>query len=270
MKGRALAAVWPGLRRREVVVHLTPVGQATAAGTALLTFAGSRRLQVRLVMRGLAPGSVHPTHIHFGTCAGGGPIGYPLRDLVAGADGVAESKTVVPGVQAIPPQGWYVNVHEGPTLAGLGATPIACGDVSVAAPVFAPGTRVGHGPAVVDLAPQGGSAANGTATLAFAGRQALLVTLRVRALPACTVHPAHIHFGSCAGGGPIAFPLDDLVAGPDGTAAGTSVLPGILVIPPQGWYVNVHQGPTLEGAGATPVACGDVLPPRPIVPEALR
>lgn len=250
---------------RLVIVHLTPVGSATAAGTGFLAFRGDRLLVVHLEISGLVTGSRHPAHIHFGSCAGGGPIAYPLNDLVAGPDGIARSVTDVPGIQVIPPHGWYLNVHEGPTMQDGGATPIACGDVALVAPVFAPGARRPTGPVTFVLAMQNGSSANGTAELAFVGPDTLSVRLMLNSLPPNSVHPAHIHFGTCLGGGPIAFYLQDVVADAAGNAVSTTTLTGVDVIPPEGWYVNVHQGPTLADGGATPIACGDVTPGAPVV-----
>lgn len=118
----------------------------------------------------------------------------------------------------------------------------------------------------VRLLPRNGSHAHGTATLRFVGRDTLRTSLDVSGLEPGSRHPAHIHFGSCAGGGPIGYPLNDLVAGPGGEARGVTDTPGVYVVPPSGWFVNVHQGPTLAGEGATPIACGDVAPARPIYP----
>jgi hypothetical protein len=251
---------------RAVVVHLTPVGSSPAAGTAFLALRGDRLLVVRLVISGLVADSRHPVHIHFGTCAGGGPIAYPLNDLVAGLDGIARSVTEVPGIQVIPPHGWFINVHTGPTMQDGGAVPISCGDVSLVEPVFAPGATRITGPVTVVLAMQDGSSANGTAELAFVAPDELSVSLRLNSLPPNTVHPAHIHFGTCAGGGPIAFFLPDVVADAEGNGVSETTLQGIDVIPPEGWSINVHQGPTLADGGITPIACGDVTPGAPVVP----
>ncbi|HWE60257.1 MAG TPA: hypothetical protein VHB98_00955, partial [Chloroflexota bacterium] len=78
--------------------------------------------------------SVHPAHIHLGaSCTANGPVLYPLPDLHADASGVAWATTTITGT-AIPslgigPYGYYLNVHEGPTMSGSGATPISCGIV---------------------------------------------------------------------------------------------------------------------------------------------
>ncbi len=63
---------------------------------------------------------------------------YPLNDLVAKADGVAETTTVINNVDQAPPaSGWYVNIHLGehdqvekdgkPTLL---FAPILCGNIT--------------------------------------------------------------------------------------------------------------------------------------------
>jgi len=218
------------------------------------------------LVSGLQPASAHPTDIHFGTCAGGGPTAYALADLVARANGTARGTATITGLTVIPPQGWFIVVHQGPTLAATGSAPVACGDVSPGSPVFAPRAQVAHNPVTVMLQPQNDSSATGVATLTFVGSEALAVRLSVSGLEAGSVHPAHIHFGTCAAGGPIGYPLDDLIAGPDGVAVGTTLVSGVRVIPTEGWYINVHQGPTLADGGATPIACGDVHPALPTTP----
>ena len=64
---------------------------------------------------------------------------------------------------------------------------------------------------------------------------------------------------------PPTFTLNSVTAGPDGTAASTTVLteppnnsgPGLLRIPSAGWFVNVAAGPSPDN-GATSDACGNV------------
>jgi hypothetical protein len=114
----------------------------------------------------------------------------------------------------------------------------------------------------VRLEPQNGSAASGLARLFFVAPRTLRVRLRVTGLRPFSRHPAHIHLGSCRTGGPILFPLNALVAGRFGNAGSVTDIGGVAAIPRTGWFVNVHRGPTLAGAGATPIACGDVRPGR--------
>lgn len=109
---------------------LSPKNNSSVTGNAKLNFIGAGKLQVQVQVSGLAPNSVHPEHIHAGTCAAGGPITIPLNNLTAGPDGKASSTTIIDGPPwfAIPTRGWFINVHQGPTMSDGGATPISCGD----------------------------------------------------------------------------------------------------------------------------------------------
>ncbi|MHB1536821.1 MAG: plastocyanin/azurin family copper-binding protein [Acidimicrobiales bacterium] len=119
--------------------------------------------------------------------------------------------------------------------------------------------------ATLGLSPQNaatvGYSASGSATMAVVGPGQLRVTVSVSGLPAGSTHPDHIHYGTCSSNGGIAYSLDDLVADSSGNATATTVVSGPpnLAIPSAGWFVNVHNGPTLStSSGATSVACGDV------------
>jgi len=75
---------------------------------------GAKTLTVAVRATGLVGGSAHAVHIHSGLCDSQGEVKYPLNDLVAGNDGVAETTTVIPNVDQAPPvTGWYINVHQG-------------------------------------------------------------------------------------------------------------------------------------------------------------
>ncbi len=113
------------------MVRLAPVltAQAGPTGTAWLDVdPGARTMSVRMVVQGLAPGSVHPAHIHDGSCAVQGPMAYPLPALRADAQGRAVLHATVSGVTRL--GRWYVNVHRGPEMTGDGAAPLGCGDVT--------------------------------------------------------------------------------------------------------------------------------------------
>jgi hypothetical protein len=115
------------------VVRLGPgaTAQTGPSGTATLAVdAGARTLTVRLVVQGLTPGTWHPANIHDGRCAAQGPMAYALPALKADAHGRAVLHATVTGVTRI--GRWYVSVHRGPALAGLGAAPVTCGDVDLA------------------------------------------------------------------------------------------------------------------------------------------
>jgi hypothetical protein len=111
--------------------YLYPTSYANQAsgGYAQLWISGSS-LYTRVVMWGLAPGSVHAAHIHLGSCSSQGGIAYMLRNVVANSYGYSDETTVSNGVTSIPTSGWYVNVHRTTNLSTqTGFDPIACGDV---------------------------------------------------------------------------------------------------------------------------------------------
>jgi len=133
------------------------------------------------------------------------------------------------------------------------------------------------------LGPAGGSAAQGQALLAEPGAgatpaAAMTVSIRLSGLAPGSVHAAQILPGICGAPAPTtgilfsqlfvppSFTLDNLTAGPDGTATSTTVLneppnvsgPGQLRIPSSGWFINVAAGPTPDNA-ATSDACGNVV-----------
>src|SRR5206468_3346708 len=93
-----------------------------------------------------------------------------------------------------------------------------------------------------------------------------------------SVHAAQILLGVCGAPAPTTgllfssifvpptFTLNNLTAGPDGRAAGTTVIsqppnfngPAQLRIPSAGWFVNVAAGSTPDN-GLTSEACGNVV-----------
>jgi hypothetical protein len=109
------------------------VGAANAgiSGTAEVA-PGSGRFVLTVRLQGLPPNSNHIAHIHLGSCAASGAIHLPLQPLAADAAGNASSITTLNQEYAIPPAGWYANVHQGPDLQGDNARPLACGDLKAA------------------------------------------------------------------------------------------------------------------------------------------
>ena len=234
------------------LAHLSPQAHSTTTGAVFLSYNWQEAaIDVSIAVSGLTPNSVHPAHIHTGTsCAANGAVLYPLPDLTADAQGRASASATIPAT-SIPAQGWYVNVHQGPSLTGAGVTPISCGVVQQAA-------------AAATLAPEAGSTARGIALLG-PGTTSHTVVVRVTGLAPNSVHPAHIHLGAaCTANGPILYPLPDLRADASGVAWATTTITG-TAIPglgsgPYGYYLNVHRGPTMSGSGATPISCGIVDP----------
>jgi hypothetical protein len=105
------------------------VGGSGVSGTALITKA-TGSFTVKLTLTGMKPSTQHANHVHKGSCAKAGPIDKSLQTISADASGSGTQTSTVPADFAIPPEGWYVNVHTGPdiTQPGQGA-PIACGDI---------------------------------------------------------------------------------------------------------------------------------------------
>ena len=258
-----LGVPWP------VTVTLTAVGSSGISGGAALYFSGPQSLTVSAAGSGLTAGTTYAMNIHFGTCVAGGPVGYALQALVGGTGGTAEATTTISGIQVVPPAGWFVTIELPSGTVGGTPTVVACGAVAPPFPLLAPGADLSFGAVTVSLAAVNGSTATGDAVLQFAAPQTLQVDVTVSGLPPNSTHPAHIHAGTCAAipQGPIAYPLTNLVANGSGVATATTTITGIAVIPPVGWYINVHEGPTLEGAGATPIACGNVAPAGPVLPQ---
>jgi plastocyanin len=115
--------------------------------------------------------------------------------------------------------------------------------------------------ASVILSPKNNSNVTGTATLNFISPGNLTVSIIVSNLTPNSTHPAHIHKGSSAAGGPILYPLNNVTADANGTGTSTTTISGPpwFAIATKGWFINVHQGPTMVGAGATPISSGDIV-----------
>jgi plastocyanin len=134
------------------------------------------------------------------------------------------------------------------------------------------------------LGPAPGSPARGSAVLDEPGAGTSLnpsITVRVRlsGLAPGSVHAVQILPGACGAPAPQAgylisllfnppaFTLNNVTAGPDGTATGTTVItvppnlsggPGLLRIPSAGWFINVAAGAAADN-DATSAACGNVV-----------
>lgn len=232
------------------------------SGTADLNWDPSTHaLTVKVSLVGLAPSSMHPAHIHTGSCANQGNVIYPLTTLVADAHGVASATTVVKNIMnGIPARGWYVNVHNGP---GLSTTdqflPIVCADVANSNTSTSAAQSL-H--LMMQSAPpaSAGETVNGTAQLMLSGNK-LTVKLTLSGLEPNSMHAAHIHSGSCESQGPVVYPLTSVTADASGNASDTTTvtITGLPTIPTTGWYVNVHHSTALSTqTGFDPIACGDV------------
>ncbi len=213
-------------------------------------------LTAKLLLVGLTPNSMHPAHIHMGSCSKKGSIAYPLPKVVADTHGVALAATTVDVPGGIPATGFYLDVHNGPGLSTDDQRlSIVCGDISN--PNHSNTMQVNMRAAPSTSA---GETVSGTAQLNLSG-QTLTVNLTLSGLEPNSTHAAHIHMGSCESQGPVKYPLNTVKADASGKATVTTTIPNVASIPSTGWYVNVHHSTALSTqTGFDPIACGNVMP----------
>jgi CHRD domain len=115
--------------QEHIVLAGTTSPNEAAHGTAQLSLHNGD-LTVTLILHGLAPKSKHAAHVHAGSCVQQGKVIFPLNPLVANDKGDASETMPFHNVQAIPPSGWYVNVHFTDIVSTqTGFNPVACGNV---------------------------------------------------------------------------------------------------------------------------------------------
>jgi len=107
-------------------------------------------------------------------------------------------------------------------------------------------------PVVVVMNAQNNSGLTGVATLTDMNG-VTSVELDLTGAPKDIVQPAHIHFGSCAEIGEVAYPLESPVNGVSKTTLNTSLGDILTKLP---LAINVHK--SSEEAGVY-VSCGDLL-----------
>jgi hypothetical protein len=112
-------------------VQLRAQAFSGVTGNATLTFnAGTGMTTVKVTVKNLEPGSVHPSHIHAGVCSSNGPVIAGLNNVKANAAGVGTATTVIKG--SFVGKKAYVNVHLGPALALTQYTVLSCGELGKA------------------------------------------------------------------------------------------------------------------------------------------
>jgi hypothetical protein len=85
------------------------------------------------------------------------------------------------------------------------------------------------------------------------------VSIQIHGLKPNSSHVSHVHVGSCANNGGVAYALLQVVADGSGNATASSTVNEYFSMPATGWYVNVHAGPDFSEADYAPsVSCGDL------------
>jgi len=228
--------------------------QHTPTGTAELHVGSSHELTVSVSLTGLAPNSTHPAHIHAGnSCASNGAILYPLKNVVANAKGQASVTTVVHlSTPGIPTTGWYINVHNGPTLkTPQQAYAISCGVVSNP-------TKASDVLTALGSTPDPNQHAFGFTRLSLKDGR-LTVHVMVTGLAPYSKHAAHVHAGDCFYTQQVLYDFSPLVANGKGVADKTVTFKNVHSIPAYGWDVNVHFSTNLSTqTGYDPILCGNV------------
>jgi hypothetical protein len=93
----------------------------------------------------------------------------------------------------------------------------------------------------------------------YKGTGSFTVSIQIKGLIPNSSHISHVHIGSCAKPGNVAYALLQVVADASGNATATSTVPEYYSMPSTGWYVNVHKGPDFTEADYAPsVSCGDL------------
>jgi hypothetical protein len=85
------------------------------------------------------------------------------------------------------------------------------------------------------------------------------VSIQLHGLVPNSSHVSHVHVGTCAKPGNIAYALLEVVADAAGNATATSTVTEYYSMPSTGWYVNVHKGEDTSEAEYLPsISCGDL------------
>ncbi len=116
----SVRSVARGVQSAHATLATTISPDENVQGMAQVSVMG-QTIIVTLSLSGMAPNTTHMAHIHTGSCAAQGPVLFPLKPIVADAQGRAMTVTTIT-VHTLPPAHWYINVHEAGTTAGMQTT----------------------------------------------------------------------------------------------------------------------------------------------------
>jgi hypothetical protein len=129
-------------------------------------------------------------------------------------------------------------------------TTMACGGTAAAPPATPHATFT--------MGAMNGSGVTGTGEVTK-GAGSFVVSIQIHGMKPSSSHVSHVHVGTCAKPGGVAYALLQVVADAAGNATATTTVSEYYSMPATGWYVNVHQGPDLTEAEYAPsVSCGDL------------
>ena len=93
----------------------------------------------------------------------------------------------------------------------------------------------------------------------YKGAGSFIVSIQLKGMVLNSSHVSHVHIGSCAKPGNVAYALLQVVADSAGNATATSTVGEYFSMPSTAWYVNVHTGPDFsEPEYAPSLSCGDL------------
>ncbi len=132
---------------------------------------------------------------------------------------------------------------------------VACGGGGTATNPASPAPT----PAIAfTMVAQNGSGVAGTGSV-VKGTNSFVVTIKLTGMTPNSSHISHVHSGSCAKNGGVAYALQQVIADSSGAATVTSNVPAAYAVPAGGWYVNVHHGPDFSAPANGPsISCGDL------------
>ena len=133
----------------------------------------------------------------------------------------------------------------------LALATVACGGTAAGTPSPKPA-------ATFSMGSMNASGVTGTGQV-YKGSGSFTVSIQLHGLVPNSSHVSHVHAGSCAKPGNVAYALLQVVADSTGDATATSTVTEYYSMPSTGWYVNVHSGPDFsEPEYAPSVSCGDL------------